>query len=234
MAFLISRIKYNQVLEINATVSVSYMVFYVAESTELKVSGIIAIVVMGLYMTNIGKTRISSGSAHAVHHVWSYIGFVAETVIFIVSGIIMGQKAWHENEIGPEDYIKLVGIYIVLHFIRFFCILMFWPCLRKMGYGMTFKQVILATYAGLRGAVGLSLALMVQTSPHIDPFVKDLVLLDVAGVALLTLIINASTTEWLVKKLGLTAQSEIQQNILLTLIANTNKNLLDNIADIKS
>jgi NhaP-type Na+/H+ or K+/H+ antiporter len=139
MAFLISRIKYNQVLEINATVSVSYMIFYVAESTELKVSGIISIVVMGLYMTNIGKTRISSGSAHAVHHVWSYIGFVAETVIFIVSGIIMGQKAWHENEIGPKDYIKLLGIYVVLHFIRFFCILAFWPCLRKMGYGMTFK-----------------------------------------------------------------------------------------------
>jgi len=63
--------------------------------------------------------------------------------------------------------------------------------------------------------------------------VKDLVLLDVAGVALLTLIINASSTEWLVKKLGLTAQSEIQQNILLTLIANTNKNLIDNIDNIK-
>lgn len=78
-----------------------------------------------------------------------------------------------------------------------------------MGYGMSFKQVILCTYAGLRGAVGLSLALMVQTSPHISQFVKDLVLLDVAGVALLTLIINASTTELLVKKLGLTAQSEV-------------------------
>jgi NhaP-type Na+/H+ or K+/H+ antiporter len=74
---------------------------------------------------------------------------------------------------------------------------------------------------------------MVQTSPHISKSVKDLVLLDVAGVALLTLIINASSTEWLVKKLGLTAQSEIQQNILLTLIANTNKNLIDNIVNIK-
>jgi len=144
------------------------MLFYVAESTSLHVSGIIAIVVMGLYMTNIGKTRISSGSTHAVHHVWSYIGFIAETVIFIVSGIIMGQKAWHDNEIGTEDYVKLLGIYVVLHFIRFFCILLFWPCLRKMGYGMSFKQVILCTYAGLRGAVGLSLALMVQTSPHIS------------------------------------------------------------------
>jgi len=39
--------------------------------------------------------------------------------------------------------------------------MLFWPCLKNMGYGMSFKQIILATYAGLRGAVGLSLALMV-------------------------------------------------------------------------
>jgi len=56
----------------------------------LHVSGILAIVSLGLYMTNTGKTKISAESEHAVHHVWGYIGFVAETVIFIVSGIIMG------------------------------------------------------------------------------------------------------------------------------------------------
>jgi len=54
------------------------------------VSGILAIVFLGLYMTNTGKTRISAESEHAVHNVWSYIGFVAETVIFILTGIIMG------------------------------------------------------------------------------------------------------------------------------------------------
>jgi len=31
MATTISRIKYNQVLEINATVAISYMLFYIAE-----------------------------------------------------------------------------------------------------------------------------------------------------------------------------------------------------------
>ena len=41
-------------------------------------------------MTNTGKTKISSESEHAVHNVWSYIGFVAETVIFIISGVIIG------------------------------------------------------------------------------------------------------------------------------------------------
>jgi len=52
-------------------------------------------------------------------------------------------------------------------------------------------------------AVGLSLALIVATSPGIDRYVQDLVLLDVGGIALLTLLINATTTGHLVRYLGL-------------------------------
>jgi len=140
------------------------LVFYVAESTDLAVSGILALVALGLYMTGKGKTRISAESEHAIHHVWGYLGFVAETLIFILSGVIMGQRAVDNPLIGAKDYAKLFVTYICLHFIRFFCILLFWPCLNKMGYGMSFSQVILCSYAGLRGAVGLSLALMVTTS----------------------------------------------------------------------
>ena len=44
-------------------------------------------------MSNIGKTRISAESEHAVHHVWGFIGYLAETVIFILTGLIMGQRA---------------------------------------------------------------------------------------------------------------------------------------------
>jgi len=55
----------------------------------------------------------------------------------------------------------------------------------------------------LRGAVGLSLALMVQASPKIPRYVQDVILLHVAGIALLTLLINATTTGTVVRMLGL-------------------------------
>ena len=123
-------------------------------------------------MTNIGKTKISAESEHAVHHVWGYIGFIAETVIFIVSGIIMGQRSMEaDNSITYVDYLKLIGIYIVLHFIRFSMIFLFYPCLKRIGYGMSFAQVLLCSYAGLRGAVGLSLALMVTASPKVPRYI---------------------------------------------------------------
>jgi NhaP-type Na+/H+ or K+/H+ antiporter len=40
-----------------------------------------------------------------------------------------------------------------------------------MGYGMTFKQVVLCAYAGLRGAVGMSLALMVAGSHKVPRYI---------------------------------------------------------------
>lgn len=150
---LLSKIFNNFVLEVNTTISVCYIMFYFAEFTNLHFSGILALVALGLYMTYSGKTKISIESQHALHHVWGYVGFVAETLIFILSGIIIGdrfiggsQYDMHKDTdgklhdpIGLKDLLKVFAAYLMLTFIRFFCIMLFWPCLKRMGYGMTFK-----------------------------------------------------------------------------------------------
>lgn len=119
VSFWLSRIVNNPILEVNLTVFSAYMLFYIAES-ELKVSGILAMVAFGLWMTRSGKTRISSASEHAVHYVWSYIGFIAETVIFLLTGVIVAIKVLKEDSvIGPSDYWKLLILYAFLHLIRF-------------------------------------------------------------------------------------------------------------------
>ena len=90
MKFLLS-MTYNQpTMEANITVCLPYICFYVAEHEEVHVSGILALVTMGLYMTNVGKTQISSDSEKQIHAIWSYIGFVAETLIFFLTGFVLG------------------------------------------------------------------------------------------------------------------------------------------------
>ena len=66
--------------------------FYIAENVNLgfQISGIIALVALGLFMSAFGKTRISSEADHAVHVFWKYIVFCAETVIFVLAGILVG------------------------------------------------------------------------------------------------------------------------------------------------
>ena len=75
---------------------------------------------------------------------------------------------------------------------------------------MNFKQLILCSFSGLRGALGMCLALIVEFDDKIPKYSRDIILLHVLGVALLTLIINATTTASLVKWLGLSRQSDIK------------------------
>jgi NhaP-type Na+/H+ or K+/H+ antiporter len=236
LSFVLSRTHNNFVLEVNATVVMAYLVFFIAEVTPVHVSGILALVTLGLYMSRSGRVMISAESEHSVHHVWGYIGFLAETVIFILTGLIFGERVVLESSsIVWQDIVKLLfGVYPILMVIRFLVNFMFWPILRKMGYGMSFKEVLLSTYAGLRGAVGMSLALMVLVEPTIDYHIQDVILIHVGGLAMLTLIINATTTGTLVNKLGLTKESDIQKNILYGIAVKIQSDTDDTIEILKT
>lgn len=132
-----------------------------------------------------------------------------------MTGIIIGERIRADNEVQWGDYLLVLANYFLLHIVRFLCILTFWPLMKFYGYGMTFKQVTLSSYAGLRGAVGLALAMIVLKEEKIPRYVRDIMFLHVAGVALLTLLINATTTGMLVRKLGLSRQSDVKKGILV-------------------
>ena len=56
MKFLLSRIYNEPIMEANLTVCLPYLCFYAAEHENVHVSGILALVAMGLYMSDAGKT----------------------------------------------------------------------------------------------------------------------------------------------------------------------------------
>lgn len=58
MSFWIKKIIRDSVLSVNVTFVGAFLCFYVAEFTPLKVSGILSIVSLGLYMSAVGKRKI--------------------------------------------------------------------------------------------------------------------------------------------------------------------------------
>ena len=82
----------NSVLETNLTIIVAYLAFYVSEFTFLKVSGILALVSLGLYMSRSGKTSISRQSHEPLHYIWGYLSYTWETIVFIFAGVIIAAK----------------------------------------------------------------------------------------------------------------------------------------------
>lgn len=59
--FLIQLVKRDSILTLNITVGVCYMVYFVAEFVPMgiRISGIMALVSMGLYMAAFGKTKFT-------------------------------------------------------------------------------------------------------------------------------------------------------------------------------
>ena len=58
-------------------------------------------------MTRVGKTRISITSEETLHHIWSYLQYICETLVFLIAGVIVTVKVIKEDSIIEwEDYAK--------------------------------------------------------------------------------------------------------------------------------
>jgi CRP-like cAMP-binding protein len=88
----------------------------------------------------------------------------------------------------------------------------------KLGYGLDWRQAIVLGYAGLRGAVSLILSVIVFLDHDLHSDVREIIIFHTAGIAIMTLIINGTTTGWVVRKLGLMRMSNVKKKMLKNLI----------------
>ncbi len=193
---------FNDVLvEISVIIAAAYMAFFVAEHF-LHMSGVLALVSLGLVMAGVGKTRISPKVEHFLHEFWELAAFLANVLIFIIVGVVIAQR----TEFSLNDFLILGIFYIGLHLIRGIIIILFYPLMKKFGYGLNKKEATVLWYGALRGAIGLALALVVVNvdDKYISYEVKNQFFFITAGIVTLTLLINATTIGFIVRSLGLT------------------------------
>ncbi|KAI8999796.1 Sodium/hydrogen exchanger family-domain-containing protein [Gaertneriomyces semiglobifer] len=200
----IKRVFNDPVVEAGALIIMVYTTFYICEIV-LKVSSVLAVVCFGLYMAYDGKYSFSPEVEHHVHSVIGQIGYWANTFIFVVAGVLV-YDAWSTpGVLNGKNIGVLIGLYVALTLIRFLAIMMFYPILTRIGYGLDFKDVGLLVYGGLRGAVAIILAVLVNIDDRFAnrPTDRALVAFHVSGIALLTTLINGSTTKWFYEKLNI-------------------------------
>ena len=201
-SFLLSWVFNDTVAEVMLVFAGAYSIFIIAEADGIHVSGVLALVTYGLYMSYKGKMKISASSEHAMHSFWTLLGWMANTVIFLTTGCIMASKVMATTvHITWAEIGLLALLYVVLHIIRGFNVLIQYPFLKRMGYwqleedSVSKREALVLVYGGLRGAVGLALALIVEDDALLDNNrTRQLVMLYMAGIAMLTLLINGTTS----------------------------------------
>jgi len=198
----IKKVFNDALVEITAIIAAAYLTFFISEHF-FQVSGVLALVAFGLVLASYGRTKISPEVQHFLHEFWELAAFIANTLIFLIVGVVIAER----TVFTTNDVLILFLIYIGIFIVRAIVIAIFYPIMKRIGYGMDKKEATVVWYGALRGAIGLALALIVAGTEQIDKEIKDQFLFFTAGIVTLTLLINATTIKILVNKLGLTKLS---------------------------
>lgn len=84
---------------------------------------------------------------------------------------------------------------------RVIMVMTFYPLLKKYGYGLTKKELIVLIYGGLRGALGMCLSLFVGVDHSLRLRFRELTVFYMCGMAMLTIVVNGLTCGYLVSYL---------------------------------
>lgn len=200
----------DSTIQIVITVCCAYLVFFVAQYT-LEISGVLACCGAGLMLAWLAPPLILKHET--MHNVWSFIEWLGNTLIFLIAGLIMGNRTLHNIDL--VDWLIMPLLYLVLMSSRVFVIMCMYPLLSTTGHKCTFSEACFMAWSGLRGALAIALAVIVDSSPEISNNNGDRFLFYVGGIAALTIIVNGTLAKSMLLYLGLIGNDETQEKTLI-------------------
>lgn len=199
-SYLILKNVDDHLIETSTTVALALGSFVLAES--LHVSGILAVVAAGLMVGNIGLKTTSPTTQLTIEHFWEFSAFVANSLVFLFIGleVEIGQLVPFMGPILVAVAAILLSRAIVVYGITSGYSRFVGP-LQKIP--VPYRHVMF--WGGLRGAISLALALTLTGEVFGELFATELRVMTF-GVVLFTLLVQGTTIEPLIRRLGLAHQ----------------------------
>ncbi|UTN02369.1 Na+/H+ antiporter [Flavobacterium bizetiae] len=216
LAFILNRVQKNINVTISFMLLMPFVAYLVAEN--LHVSGVIAVVVLGLTIARFSKKIFPESLKNQSRSLWDIIIFLLNGLIFILIGLNFRYVLKHIDDGMVLPYIGYaVIITIVALLIRMARIF-----LQKINLQKAFQNTkrkrrvsehalldtnnsIILSWSGMRGIVSLAIAIGIPKQLEDGtPFPeRDAIIFISVAVVLLTLIGQGLTLPWIVKKLNL-------------------------------
>ncbi|XP_034911297.1 sodium/hydrogen exchanger 8 isoform X2 [Populus alba] len=210
----------DTVIEIALTLAVSYIAYFTAQEGA-GVSGVLAVMTLGMFYAAVARTAFKGDGQQSLHHFWEMVAYMANTLIFILSGVVIAEGVLSSGNIFHNHghaWGYLFLLYIFVQLSRFVVVGVSYPFLRYFGYGLDWKEATILIWSGLRGAVALSLSLSVKASNDSSMYISSetgtLFVFFTGGIVFLTLIVNGSTTQFILHLLDMDRLSATKKRIL--------------------
>lgn len=179
----------DYLIEITLTIVAAYGSFLLAE--EFHFAGVLAVVAAGLLMGNVGPRGMSAVTQSRLLDFWEYLAFLVNSIVFLVVGFVIDLNLVLENwaiillAIGAVLVARAIVIYLFNSLIS----------------DVPVKMQHILYWGGLRGAVSLALVLSV-TRADVGATLEVIQAM-AFGVVLFTLLVQGTTMEYLMERLGL-------------------------------
>jgi Na+/H+ antiporter len=212
LSFIINRIRENQLATISSIILMPFVTYLIAE--EFHVSGVIAVVILGLGISRFSKTIFPNPLKTQSRSIWEIIIFLLNGLIFILIGL---QFPYVVKNIPDHQVLPYIGYSfiitvaaLILRMVR-----VFWQkeALQKgftsgrpritEGALLDYKNSLIITWSGMRGIVSLAIAIgLPMTLKDGTPFPERNAIIFISVVVVLfTLIGQGLSLPWLVKLL---------------------------------
>jgi monovalent cation:H+ antiporter, CPA1 family len=205
----------NRLVETTITIPVAFGAYVVAEQFGL--SGILSVVAAGIYLGTVIPAHTSPTTKIALYNFWEVLSFIVTSLIFLIIGWMIDIR----QLISPQNLVIVLAAVVAVVAAR---ALVVYGISALTNYGLSplgnrwksFKVVpIPAKYqhvmfwGGMRGAISLALALSLSPDAF-GPQVGERLRMMTFAVVLFTIIVQGTTIEKLIKKLGLATRSRSQ------------------------
>ena len=192
----------DTLLEIAASFIAGFIAFLGAEA--LSASGVIAVVTAGLVLGR-AQHRFSARTRRNAIASWQFIEFVLTSLVFILIGLQVNGILGRIDSRGAGE-LALLAIALSLALIASRFLWMFpvtaierlFPATRAQQGPRPWMEATIVSWAGMRGVVALAAALALPTGfPE-----RDLLVFLAFCAILATLVVQGTTLEWLIRRLG--------------------------------
>ena len=212
-------------VEITLTTILAYGSFLLAE--ELHVSGVIATVAAGLMIGNFGaEVGMSARTRVALWSFWEYVGFVLNSLIFLLIGLQV-----HILDLADYAIPILIAIVVVLH-SRVVAVYTLTPIADRFTEPISLSWQHVMFWGGIHGGVSIALALSLEP----DFPERQLIFAMTFGVVAFSIIIQGLTIKPLLPLIGVKTgyedeydRTKVRQMVLASAISQLERLQVDHV-----
>jgi CPA1 family monovalent cation:H+ antiporter len=227
------------------TVLLPFGIYLLAE--HLHVSGVLAVVFMGLMMSRRSHEVYDNQTRLLKHSFWNVVSFLLNGFVFILIGLqlrgilsgIGGLNAWQLwPVVGYGLLVSIVAIAIRLGWVFPVSYLGHWLArwLGRHGQQPPRRSLFITSWAGMRGVVSLATALALPyTLQNGENFPQRNIILFITFIVIfVTLVVQGLSLPWLIRRLGVqespAERAAEEQELRLTLVESSLRYLEQRLA----